>query len=451
MPFSPTIPEKIVVHLGSPDSDAMNVTESFSDYIKNVASSEIFPTWPEEALKANIMAQISVALNRVYTQYYRSRGYDFDITASPAYDQTYIYQRDIFSNVSEIVDEIFNSYIRRGNNVEPLFAEFCDGVEVNCNGLSQWGSVDLAEAGMDYFSILKNYYGDDITIVRNVPIDNVLITAPEVPLKRGDTGNDVEILQRRLNRISANFPGIPKIPKVDGFFDQNTFDAVEKFQEVFDLEVDGIAGAATWNRIQAIYTAVKELYSINSEGLKIEEIETVRQSNLSEGDTGEGVLNLQYYLSYIALFVPSITSVNLDGDFGPATKNAVVSFQKTYGLAQTGIVNRLTWDKIQSVYDGFIKKIDYEFYRGRILPFPGRILTEGVEGNDVRVLQEYLNYISDTYTMIPKVEIDGVYGPSTADQVEEFKKEFNIIGNPRRVNAVTWNAIANIYDDLYNG
>ena len=153
--MQPTIPENIVIHLGAPNSDAPNVTETFPDYIKNVASSEIYPTWPEQALRANILAQISVALNRVYTGFYRNQGKDFDITNSPAYDQTYVYQRDIYENISEIVDEIFNSYIRRNGNVEPLFAEFCDGIEVQCNGLYQWGSVDLAERGDSYLDILR--------------------------------------------------------------------------------------------------------------------------------------------------------------------------------------------------------------------------------------------------------------------------------------------------------
>ena len=157
MPFRPTIPENITVHLGSPSSNAMNVTLPFSDYIKNVASSEIYPSWPEEALKANILAQISVAMNRVFTGFYRTSGYDFDITNSPAYDQTFIYQRDIYENISVIVDEIFNSYIRRERNIEPLFAVFCDGVEVNCEGLKQWGSVELANNGLSYEEILRTY------------------------------------------------------------------------------------------------------------------------------------------------------------------------------------------------------------------------------------------------------------------------------------------------------
>ena len=308
MPFEPRIPEKIVIHLGSPDSDAMNVTETFASYIKNVASSEIYPTWPEAALRANILAQISVALNRVYTEFYRSRGYNFDITSSPAYDQTYVYGRDIFSNVSQIVDEIFNSYIRRDGNIEPLFAEFCDGVEVQCDGLEQWGSVELAEEGLDYFSILQRYYGNDISIVTDVPVGDAPSIAPPVVLREGDTGIDVEILQRRLNRISANFPGIPKIYPADGFFDSSTTEAVRKFQEVFDLNVDGLVGRATWNQIQAIYNAVKELSSVNSEGLSITEVTTRFTNDLSEGDSGEGVLNIQYYLSYISLFVPSVIS-----------------------------------------------------------------------------------------------------------------------------------------------
>nr|MBE6544737.1 spore cortex-lytic protein [Oscillospiraceae bacterium] len=447
----PRIPEQIVVHLGAPDSDAMNVTESFADYIKNVASSEIYPTWPEEALRANILAQISVALNRVYTEFYRSRGYNFDITSSPAYDQTYVYGRDIFSNISEIVDEIFNSYIRRRDFIEPLFAEFCDGVEVNCNGLEQWGSVELAEQGLNAFSILQRYYGNDIVLEENVPVENFSESAPAVTLREGDTGRDVELIQRKLNRISANFPGIPKIYPADGFFGPSTTDAVRKFQEVFDLEDDGLVGRATWNQIQFIYNAVKRLYAVNSEGLRITDVTTRYTETLSEGSSGEGVLTIQYYLSYIALFVPTVIAAAMDGSFGPATTNAVRSFQRTYGLPETGEVDRATWDRMENVYYDIVSEIDYEFYGGRILPFPGRVLREGIEGNDVRVLQEYLNYISNTYPEISRVSVDGVFGPSTAEQVRQFKQLFDLPGDPDRVNAPVWNSIADIYDDLYNG
>lgn len=447
----PRIPEQIVVHLGAPESDAMNVTESFADYIKNVASSEIYPTWPREALKANIIAQISVALNRVYTEFYRSRGYNFDITNSPAYDQTYVYGRDIFSNISELVDEIFDSYIRRQEFIEPLFAEFCDGVEVTCNGLEQWGSVQLAEEGLDYFSILQRYYGNDIVLETNVPVENVVGSAPAVTLREGDTGRDVELIQIKLNRISANFPGIPKIYPVDGFFGPSTTEAVTKFQEVFDLVPDGLVGRATWNQIQFIYNAVKKLFTVNSEGLRVTDVTTRFSDTLSEGSSGDGVLTIQYYLSYIALFVPSVIEAAMDGSFGPTTANAVRSFQRTYGLPETGEVDRVTWDRMEDVYFGIVSEIDYEFYGGRILPFPGRVLREGIEGNDVRVLQEYLNYIANTYPEIPRVNVDGVFGPSTANQVRAFKERFDLPGAPDRVNAPIWNSIASIYDDLYNG
>ena len=451
MPVRPTIPQQIVIHLGAPDSDAANVTENFADYIKNVASSEIFPTWPNEALKANILAQISVALNRVFTEFYRNSGYNFDITNSPAYDQTYVYQRDIYANISEIVDEIFDSYIRREGNVEPLFAEFCDGIEVSCNGLSQWGSVTLAESGMNYLDILKNYYGSDIVIEENVPIANTLTDAPAVTLREGDTGRDVEFVQRQLNRISANFPGIPKIYPADGFFGSSTTDAVKKFQEVFGLDPDGLVGRATWNEIQFIYNAVKKLYSVNSEGLTINELTTRYPGTLSEGDSGEGVLNVQYYLSYIALFVPTVSATATDGAYGPNTSAAVRSFQKTYGLTESGVVDRLTWDTIENVYYGIVSEIDYEFRAGRILPFPGRILRIGIEGSDVRTLQEYLNYISESYPQIPRVNVDGSFGERTAEQVRQFKVVFGLPSESDRVNASTWDAIASVYDDLYNG
>jgi len=447
----PIIPENIVVHRGPPNEAAENVTVPFIDYIKNVASSEIYPTWPREALKANILAQISVALNRVYTEYYRSMGKPFDITSSIAYDQSFVYQRDIYDSVSEIVDEIFNSYIRREGFIEPLYATFCDGVEVTCNGLSQWGSVELADSGRSAEQILRNYYGNDITVVYDVPIANISSSVPAAPLREGDTGRDVENFQLRLNRISANYPAIPKIPVADGFFDPSTTDAVKEFQRIFGLTDDGIVGNATWYKIQFVYNAVKKLADINSEGLRYSELPQNYPGSLSRGSTGTGVLVLQYYLEYISLFVPTVQSVIPDGDFGPATEDSVISFQRTYGLTENGVVDRGVWNVIQSTYYNILRSLNYEFREGVILPFPGRILILGSSGEDVRALQEYLNFVAESYPEIPKLNVDGSFGEATERAVIAFNRLFGIATDENRVTAETWRALTDIYEDLYLG
>ena len=204
MPNTPVIPETITVHLGAPQSDAANVTVPFLDYIANVASSEIYPTWPENAIRANIYAQISFALNRVWTEYYRTRGYDFDITNNTAYDQAFVNGRETFENVRQIASELFDDYIRRSGSVVPLFAQYCNGTTVTCNGLSQWGTVGLANRGMTPFEILQYYYGDDIELIRDAPVAGVGPSVPEVPLRLGAVNDDVRTVQIRLNRISNN-------------------------------------------------------------------------------------------------------------------------------------------------------------------------------------------------------------------------------------------------------
>ncbi len=448
---NPTIPETITVHLGSPDEDAQNVTVSFPDYIKNVASSEIYPTWPEEALRANILAEISVALNRVYTEYYRSRGKPFDITSSTAYDQSFVYQRDIYDNVSAIVDEIFNDYIRRDGFIEPLYATFCDGVEVSCDGLSQWGSVTLANQGKSALEILKNYYGNDVEIVYDAKVESISASVPSVPIREGDTGRDVESIQIRLNRISANYPGIPKIPTVDGFFGPETTDAVTEFQKVFGLQPDGIIGKATWYKIQYVYNAVKKLYEINSEGLTYSELPQRYPGSLQLGSSGSGVLILQYYLEYISLFVPTVQTLTPDGSFGNETQSSVISFQKTYGLEPTGVVDRSVWNSIQSTYYNILAGVDYEFNEGVTLPYPGRVLFKGLSGEDVRALQEYLNYIRSVYSEIPAVNVDGVFGDETENAVAAFNRIFEIPGDETRVSAQTWRTLTSVYEDLYIG
>ena len=296
MPNLPTIPEYITVHLGAPDSPAQNITVPFTEYIANAASSEIYPTWPESAIRANIYAQTSFALNRIYTEFYRSRGYDFDITNSTAYDQSFVRGRNIFENIERIVDEIFNSYIRRRGNIEPLFAAYCDGVEVQCNGLSQWGSVSLAEEGYTPYEILQYYYGNDIDIISNAVVEGSSVSAPQFPLSVGTSGDRVRILQLRLNRISDNYPSIPKVATIDGIFAEDTEAAVVRFQEIFGLSPDGIVGNSTWYAVNRIYNAVKRLNELDSEGIRLEEVTKQYPGALSFGSRGLGVRNLQYFL-----------------------------------------------------------------------------------------------------------------------------------------------------------
>lgn len=450
MPTLPTIPEMITVHLGPPDQPAQNVTIPFADYIKNVASSEIYPTWPESAIRANIYAQISFALNRIYTEYYRSRGFDFDITNTTQYDQSFVYGRDIFENISQIVDQIFDSYIVRQGQVEPLFAQYCDGIQLKCEGLEQWGTVTLAEEGRTPYEILQYYYGDNIDIVMDVPVGPFEVSVPPYPLRRGSIGDDVRQVQIRLNRISANYPAIPKIPTVDGDFGIETEEAVKEFQRIFNLTPDGIVGRSTWYSIQRIYNSVKKLSDLNAEGLTLEEVSRQFPEVLEEGSTGLGIRLLQYFLSYVAAFNQTIEPVAIDGIFGPATRTAVEAFQQTYGLPVTGIVDETTWYELFNVYRGLIAAIPIEYSEGVVVPYPGVTLRVGSENEFVQVLQEYLNYIGQTYTQIPSVPVTGYFGALTYNAVEAFQRLFGL--EPTGVvEFLTWSAITSTYEDLYRG
>ncbi|MGN0463161.1 MAG: peptidoglycan-binding protein, partial [Acutalibacteraceae bacterium] len=302
------VPETITVHLGKPNENAPNVTVPFVDYIKNVASSEIYPTWPESAIRANIYAQISIALNRIFTEYYRSRGYDFDITNSTQYDQAFVYGRDYFSNISEIVDNIFNSYVVRQGTVNPYFTEYCDGINVTCPGLSQWGTVELANRGYSPYEILQYYYGDDINI-EQADVGGNVESYPGKPLSLGSVGEEVKIIQQELNRISRNYPLIPRIAEANGYFEADTQNAVRVFQQIFDLTPDGIVGKATWYQIKRIYNAVKRTSELFSEGISISEAMRRFPSDLRLGSRGIGVSTLQFYLSLLSYFIPTIPNV----------------------------------------------------------------------------------------------------------------------------------------------
>lgn len=446
----PIIPETITVHLGRPGEPARNVTVPFVDYIKNVASSEIYPTWPESAIRANIYAQISFALNRIYTEYYRSRGYDFDITNSTSIDQSFVYGRDIFENISQIVDDIFDSYVRRQGSIEPLFTLYCDGIEVQCNGLSQWGSVTLANEGLVPYEILQNYYGDNINIVENAPVAGLTESYPGVPLRIGTISDSVSLIQTRLNRISKNFPLIPKINDPPGFFASETETAVRAFQRQFDLSEDGVVGRATWYAIARIYAAVKKLADINSEGIRVEDVTLLFGEDLEEGDRGFAVSELQYLLAVIAFFSESVRPVTIDGIFGPTTRGAVEDFQYAYGLPVTGVVDGTTW---RSIYDNYLVLIDSlpeGYFTSTTLPYPGSPLRVGSRGEYVTALQTYLNRISDVYTAIPKLNVDGVYGVGTANAVRAYQRIFDLPETGVTA-SYTWESVASTYRSLVDG
>lgn len=360
----PAIPQRITVHLGAPSSYAANVTVPFIDYVKNVASSEIYPTWDDSAIQANILAIVSFALNRVYTEFYRSRGYDFDITNNTAFDQAFVNGRSFFSTISRQVDTFFNDYLRRPGFVEPLAAKFCNGTTVTCEGLSQWGSQNLAEQGLNYVQILRNYYGN-VEIVNNAPIRGITSSYPGTPLRRGSSGPAVVVVQVELNRIAQNYPAIPKLATVDGIFGSRTEASVRRFQEIFNLTPDGIVGKATWYALVRLYTAVTSLSELRSQGQQFYSINWEYPDPIQEGDTGDKVRHLQYMLSVLSAYIQNIPSVTVDGIFGPATRDAVVAAQRWFGLPQTGQVDDRTWDEI---YDQFAGIENTSLRDGEVFP-----------------------------------------------------------------------------------
>ncbi len=351
------IPNPITVHLGTPSSNAKNVQVSFPEYVKNVASSEIYPTWPQNSLTANIYAIITFALNRIYTEWYRSRGYNFDITNSTAYDQYFVEGRPIYSSISRIVDDIFNEYVRRQGHIAPYFTSFCNGTTATCQGLSQWGTVTLAEQGLTPIQILRSYYPDDVEIAETEVVTGILSSYPGTPLRVGSTGLDVQTIQTYLNRIRRNYPAIPAITDEEGVFQDSTRAAVTKFQNIFNLTPDGIVGKSTWYKISSLYTAVARLAELDSEGGSIG-IGTVPPSSiLRQGSSGPDVITLQYLLDLISEYYPEIPGLAQDGIFGSGTRQSVIAFQKTMSLNADGIVGPLTWKALYDTYRGIIQNV----------------------------------------------------------------------------------------------
>lgn len=445
--IQPVIPENIRVHLGPPSSNAETVTVPFVDYIKNVASSEIYPTWPENALRANIYAIITFALNRIYTEWYPSRGYDFDITNSTQYDQAFVPGREIFENINDIVNDIFDEYVVRNGSIQPLFTQFCNGTTSTCQGLSQWGTVSLAEQGLTPYEILQRFYGGDISILTDTPVASVGESYPGEPLRLGDDSNSVKIIQTELNRISDNYPAIPKIRVENGLFGLDTENAVRAFQEIFGLPRSGTVDKATWYRIRRYYNGVKRLAELSAEGVTEEEASLPYTFELSAGMQGLYVRALQYYLDTIAYANPQLDMVQVTGIFDEPTVRAVEQFQEYYGLPVTGVADNTLWNILNREYRLAVESFPegYEGERAKI--YPGYVLSEGMRSDSVRDLQTYLSFIGSVYPEIPEIPVTGYFGTQTRDAVYTLQRLF---GLPQSglVGVNTWNTIAEEYNAL---
>lgn len=436
------IPETITVHLGAPDEAASNVTVPFIDYIKNVASSEIYPTWPRESLEANIIAQISLTLNRIYTEWYRSRGYDFDITNSTAYDQAFVYGRNLFEETSVIVDEIFNRYLTRPNNIEPLFASYCNGTTTTCAGMSQWGTVALAEDGKTSEEILGFYYGN-VLITETNDIRTPEESYPGEPLSFGSESEDVRILQEQLNRIAINFPQLPLI-EVNGIYGESTVNTVREFQRLFILPVTGVTDKSTWYRISQIYASVKRLSEITSEGQRAAYNQQLYPGEpLTLNTRGSEVQEIQFYLQRISRFNPIVQSPQLDGIYGKGMQSAVISFQNAYRLSPSGTVDEATWNKIVEVYNGTLDNVDQPSDALTPVPYPNTDISYGSRGEYVKYIQQALNIINNVFVTIPNISEDGIFGNETQTAVNRFAA---IFGYPQNgtVDGSLWSKINRI-------
>lgn len=254
------IPEYIIVHDGSPnDSTAQDYYVAYKDYIKNVASSEIYATWPDATIRANVLAIMSFTLNRVYTEWYRNKGYDFTISSSTAFDHKWIYGRNIYDTISKVVDEMFINYLARPNVKQPILTQYCDGKQVSCpNWMTQWGSKYLGDQNYTAIQILRNYYGSDMYINEAEEISGIPASWPRVDLQEGSTGDKVRMIQEQLNAIAKNYPAIPKVT-ADGIYGPLTAASVSKFQSVFGLSQTGVVDYSTWYKISEIYVAVTRI------------------------------------------------------------------------------------------------------------------------------------------------------------------------------------------------
>ncbi|MGN0625431.1 MAG: peptidoglycan-binding protein [Oscillospiraceae bacterium] len=441
------IPQYVTVHLGRPDDAAApQVTVSFRNYIKNVASSELYPTWPENALRANIYRQISLVLSRILTGWYHSRGYSFDITNSASYDQAFVHHRNTFSNIDRIVDEIFDIYPQKSNFEKCLYKKDNNNCQIICPNLERWETVTLANRGDTPLGILQHFCKENFSLVQAAQISGVQAAYPGAPLRFGSSGSPVLVIQRQLRRIAKNYPAILKLT-ADGQFGSATESAVQTFQRIFNLSVDGVVGKATWYQISYIYTAVTQLAELSSEkSMLVPAVADYPGHPLRNGATGESVEQLQGWLRTVGRFYESVPVIAAaDGTFTTATENAVKAFQKAFGLAADGIVGLKAWRQLQLACRNLEEGIDAG--SGSPPVYPGEALRVGSRGDSVRMMQDSLNAIGRIYTGIPVLAADGIYGAATANAVRTFQRLFGLDADGF-IRRATWNRIAAVSDSL---
>ena len=395
-------------------------------------------SWPEEALRANIIAQVSLALNRIWTEWYPSRGYSFNITGSPGYDQAYVNGRTVFAVMERLTAELFNTFVQRSGDAEPYFTEYCDGKTVTCPGMKQWGTVDRAREGLNALQILRYYYGNRVQLVTTNNIAAIPSSYPGSPLRRGSTGTNVRILQKQLSRIAKDYPSFGK-PAVTGTFDEVTENSVKKFQKQFGLTADGIVGKATWYKISYIYVSVKDLAELTSEGETAEGIQSTGGwpgTVLRRGSTGSSVEQVQFWLSDLAQFDSSLVRVSVDGSYGAATERAVRAFQQKQNLTADGVVGQTTWNALYAAW------VDAQSDLGGTA-WPGTALRRGDTGMEVRLVQFWLRLAADNYSALRTVTVDGSYGAATVSAVTTFQSLFGLTADGV-VGRSTWNKLKEV-------
>ena len=420
----PVVPNNIVVHLGSPSSNSRNITIPFTSYISNVAASELYPTWPQNALIANIYAIISFTMNRIYNEWYRSKGYNFDITSSPAYDQTYTENRSTYENINNIVQEIFNNYVVKGKGIEPYFTSYCDGRKLICNGLSQWGSVTLANQGKTPLEILKYYYGNDISIKYDAEVGDGTIGYPGYDIELGSFGNPVLAIERDLKRIRNNYPAIPEIPSSPGIYTNDLANAVKKFQEIFNLPVTGVVNKATWYKIKYIYNSVKKLGDLYSEGITEEEATFLYNDKLALGNSGIDVEYIHYFLDALAFLDPDIPRLQTNSIYSENTVTMVKAFQKKYGLPVTGDFTYSDWKVLKEEYEKILSFVPdkYKYYVNEL--YPNNFLMKGMSGDDIKRYQRLLLKICRFDKSIPGVRVNGIFDDLTDRSVRKLQNDY---------------------------